>query len=265
MSRSIDRHIVKYGTDGPKPFDDVIVVEAPVEFRLHGVPIAVLMRTPGDDEALVRGFVLSESIVLHPHEFVTIEPVMPSDEDDRWEIVLAEGVEVDPEQFRRNTYTTSSCGVCGKASIDAVRIAARVVAPGPQLRAATIMRLPGLMRAVQTEFDLTGAIHAAAAFTPGGELLAVCEDVGRHNAVDKLIGELARDRWPLDGIVMMVSGRISFEIVQKAAVVGIPVIAGVSAASSLAADLGSEMGMTVIGFLREGGFNVYSGADRLIG
>ena len=265
MSSSIDRHIVKYGTDGPRPFDDIVVVEGPVEFRLNGVPIAVLMRSPGDDEALVRGFVLSESIVLHPHEFVTIEAVMPADEDDRWEIILADGVTVDAEQFRRNTYTTSSCGVCGKASIDAVRIAARMVAPGPELHAAMIMRLPDQMRAAQPEFDRTGAIHAAAAFSADGELLAVCEDVGRHNAVDKLIGELARDRWPLDGIVMMVSGRISFEIVQKAAVVGIPVICGVSAASSLAADLGAEMGMTVIGFLRGSGFNVYSGVDRLVG
>jgi FdhD protein len=120
------------------------------------------------------------------------------------------------------------------------------------------------MREVQAEFDLTGGIHAAAAFTPDAELLAVCEDIGRHNAVDKLIGVLARDRWPLSDIIMMASGRVSFEIVQKAAVVGIPVVCGVSAASSLAADLGEEMGMTVIGFLRDGGFNVYSGPGRLV-
>lgn len=265
MSGSIDRRIVKYGPAGGEPYDDVVVVEGPVEFRLGGVPIAVLMRSPGDDEALARGFALSEAIVLRPDEFVTIAAVRPLDEDDRWEIVLADGVEVDPEQFRRNTYTTSSCGVCGKASIDAVRIAARTLPPGPQLAAGAIMRLPGRMRDRQTEFDRTGGIHAAAGFTPGGKLLAICEDVGRHNAVDKLIGVLARDRWPLGDIVMMVSGRISFEIVQKAAVVGIPVICGVSAASSLAADLGAELGMTVIGFLREGGFNVYAGADRLVG
>ncbi len=264
MSRSLDRRIVKYSPTGPAAYDDVVVVEGPVEFRLAGVPIAVLMRSPGDDEALARGFVLSEAIVLRPDEFVTIEAVEPEVEDDRWEIILADGVTVDPEQFRRNTYTTSSCGVCGKASIDAVRIAARVAAAGPELSSATVMRLPGLMREVQAEFDLTGAIHAAAGFNPDGELLGVAEDVGRHNAVDKLIGELARDRWPLSDVVMMVSGRISFEIVQKAAVVGIPVICGVSAASSLAADLGAELGMTVIGFLREHGFNVYCGADRLV-
>lgn len=265
MSRSIDRRIVRYSSGRSETVDDVVVVEGPVEFRLSGVPIGVLMRSPGDDEALVRGFLLSESIVLHPHEFVTINPVLPIEEDDRWDVILADGVTVDPEQFRRNTYTTSSCGVCGKASIDAVRIAARTVGAGPKLAAEVLVRLPRLMGAVQPEFVLTGGIHAAAAFTAEAELLGVCEDIGRHNAVDKLIGTLARDRWPLSDIIMMVSGRVSFEIVQKAAVVGIPVVCGVSAASSLAADLGEEMGMTVIGFLREGGFNVYSGAGRFVG
>ena len=265
MSRSTDRQIIRYGATGLQSHDDTVVVEGPVEFRLGGVPIAVLMRSPGDDKALALGFALSEAIVLRPEEFVTIEAVRSREDDDRWDIVLAEGVQVDPEQFRRNTYTTSSCGVCGKASIDAVRIAARAVPAGPSLGAAMIMRLPGLMREAQTEFDRTGGIHAAAAFTANGELLAICEDIGRHNAVDKLIGVLAPDRWPLSDIVMVVSGRVSFEIVQKAAVVGIPVICGVSAASSLAADLGDEMGMTVVGFLRDGTFNVYSGSDRFVG
>ena len=174
MSRSIERRIVRYGPAGSEPVDDVVVVEGPVEFRLSGVPIAVLMRSPGDDEALVRGFVLSEAIVLHPQEFVTIEPVEPVEGDDRWEIILADGVTVDPEQFRRNTYTTSSCGVCGKASIDAVRIAARTVGAGPDLERANVARLPELMRNVQPEFDRTGGIHAAAAFTADGDLLGVC-------------------------------------------------------------------------------------------
>jgi FdhD protein len=264
MSRSIERSIVRFHRDTAQPVADNLVVESPVEFRLSGVPVAVLMRTPGDDEVLARGFALSESIVLHPDEFVTIEPVRPVAEDDRWDIILADGVTVDPEQFRRNTYTTSSCGVCGKASIDAVRIAARVVAPGPQVSSSTISGLPDTMRQAQTEFELTGGIHGAAAFSAEGELLAIHEDIGRHNAVDKLIGELACERWPLDDLVMAVSGRVSFEIVQKAAVVGIPMVCGVSAASSLAAELGEEMGMTVIGFVRNGGFNVYSGPGRLI-
>lgn len=263
MRGSTKRRVIRFDPGGSVPVDDEVVVEAPVEFRLSGVPIAVLMRSPGDDEALARGFTLSESILLHPHEFVGIAAVGADLDDDRFDIVLADGVTVDPEQFRRNTYTTSSCGVCGKASIDAVRIAARGVAAGPPLAREIVVDLPGKLREAQPEFDRTGGIHAAAAFTVGGELEAVCEDVGRHNAVDKLIGRLARKRWPLDEVILMVSGRISFEIVQKAAVVGIPVVCGVSAASSLAAELGDEMGMTVIGFLRDGGFNVYAGEHRL--
>ena len=264
MSRSIKRSIVRFGGDTAESVADDLVVESPVEFRLSGVPVAVLMRTPGDDEVLARGFALSESILLHPDEFVTIEAVRPLAGDDRWDLILADGVTVDPEQFRRNTYTTSSCGVCGKASIDAVRIAARAVGPGPRVSSRTISGLPDTMRRAQTAFDLTGGIHAAAALNAEGELLAIHEDIGRHNAVDKLIGELAAERWPLDDVVMAVSGRVSFEIVQQAAVVGIPMVCGVSAASSLAAELGEEMGMTIIGFVRNGGFNVYSGPGRLV-
>jgi FdhD protein len=206
---------------------------------------------------------LSESIIFHPSEFITIERAGQTEDDDRWDIVLRPGVAIDPEQFRRNTYTSSSCGVCGKASIDAVRIAAPVLPPGPKLSRTMISQMPETMRVVQSEFQLTGGIHAAAAFTQDGDLVAVHEDIGRHNAVDKLIGHLAKDHWPLHRFVMMVSGRISFEIVQKSGVVGIPVICGVSAASSLAAELGDELGMTVVGFVRDGSFNVYCGADRI--
>lgn len=263
MSRSTIRPIVRIGAGESSPVDDALVVEEPVEFRLSGVPVAVLMRTPGDDEALARGFALSESIILEPGEFVGIGRVGTTADDDRWDIMLRAGVRVDPEQFRRNTYTSSSCGVCGKASIDAVRIAARPLPPGPVLARSVVSGMPQAMRRVQSEFDLTGGIHAAAAFTPEGELVAVLEDIGRHNAVDKLIGRMARDHWPLHDFVMMVSGRVSFEIVQKCAVVGIPMICGVSAASSLAAELGEELGMTVIGFVRDGSFNIYCGAARV--
>jgi len=241
---------------------DALVVEAPMEFRLHGVPIAVLMRTPGHDEDLARGFLLSEGIVLSPAEFAGIRRVGGSEEDDRWDIALAEGVIVDPEQFRRNLYTTSSCGVCGKASIDAVRIVARPAGPGPRLDAATILRMPATMRIAQDTFESTGGIHAAAAFDRDGEMIAACEDIGRHNAVDKVIGRIVLTRWPLDDVTLLVSGRVSFEIVQKAAVVGIPVVCGISAASSLAVELGEELGMTVIGFLRDDGFNGYTGMER---
>ena len=241
--------------------DDVLVDESPVEFRLAGVPLAVLMRTPGHDEELGLGFAITEGIVIGPHEVEAVRRT-GNVSGDRYDIVLAEGVEVDPEQFRRNLFTSSSCGVCGKASIDAVRVAARHVPDGPPLTAEFVTSLPGEMRERQEAFGSTGSIHAAAAFDAGGRVLAVREDVGRHNAVDKLVGHLAARAWPLDPMVMMVSGRISFEMVQKAAVAGISVIAGVSGASSLAVELGDELGLTVIGFVRGDRFNVYTGSGR---
>jgi FdhD protein len=240
---------------------DHLVVEAPVEFRLDRVPIAVLMRTPGDDVSLALGFCLTEGIILAPAEF---EGLAPEGEGDRYRIVLSPGVEIDPERFRRNTYTTSSCGVCGKASIDAVRVAVRgVPSAGPFLSTAVIGALPARLRARQPAFDATGAIHAAAIFDADASIESVAEDVGRHNAVDKAIGELSRRRWPLGSAVLCVSGRISFEIVQKAAVAGIPIVVGVSAASSLAVDLAEDMGMTLVGFARGSSMVVYTDPGRI--
>ncbi len=255
--------IIRYSASGAEPAIDELVDESPVEFRLGGVPIAVLMRTPGDDECLGLGFSLTEGIVLNPGEVDAIRAVEGSSEGDRYDISLTDGVEVDPEQFRRNLYTSSSCGVCGKASIDAVRITARSIPEGPFVGADTLTSLPALMRTQQTGFDRTGSIHAAAAFTSDGTLVAIAEDVGRHNAVDKLVGGLAADHWPLSDLTLIVSGRLSFEMVQKAAVSGIPLIAGISGASSLAVELGEELGMTVIGFLTPDGFNVYCGDERV--
>ncbi len=232
-----------------------------MEIRLGGTPLAVLMRTPGNDAELAIGFALTEGIVLRPAEVAGVRRIDP--EGDRWELDLAAGVHVDPEQFRRNLYTTSSCGVCGKASIDAVRVAAPPVPEGPVVDAGVLLSLPAKMRNAQETFAATGGLHAAAAFNGAGELLAVREDVGRHNAVDKLVGALSRQRWPLGELVLLVSGRVSFEMVQKAAVAGIPIVAGVSAASSLAIDLADELGLTMLGFLREDGFNLYAGPQRV--
>ena len=257
------REIVRYSAAGAATTADELVQEAPVEFRLGGVPIAVLMRTPGEDEHLALGFSLTEGIVLTPDEVAAVRLTEGSTEGDRYEIVLADGVTVDPEQFRRNLFTSSSCGVCGKASIDAVRVTARTIRQGPTVSATRLRSLPAVMRRSQPVFGRTGSIHAAAAFTPEGEFMGIAEDVGRHNAVDKLVGSLSRDRWPLSNLVLIVSGRLSFEMVQKAAVAGMPIIAGVSGASSLAADLGDELGMTVVGFLSEDGFNVYCGGTRI--
>ena len=245
--------------------DDVLTTEGPVEFRIAGVPIAVLMRTPGRDESLAAGFLITEGIVLGPAEIDSVVPVEGSLEGDRYDVVFAEGVHVDPEQFRRNVYASSSCGVCGKASIDAVLIASRKPPEGPIVTPGFIAGLPDRMRSVQDQFELTGSVHAAAVFDPTGEMIASAEDVGRHNAVDKVVGELASARWPIGEVVLVVSGRIGFEIVQKAAVAGIPVICGISGASSLAATLGEESGVTVVGFLRGDSFSVYSGNHRIGG
>lgn len=257
------RRVTRFSPGSTEGFDDVLVEEAPVEFRLGGVPLAVLMRTPGHDRELGLGFAITEGIVLGPHEVGEVRAA-GSDGGDRYDLILTDGVVVDPEQFRRNLFTSSSCGVCGKASIDAVRVAARHVPDGPMVERSVISSLPDLMRSSQHAFETTGSIHAAAAFDEDGALLGVFEDVGRHNAVDKLVGSLATARWPLEPMVMMVSGRISFEMVQKAAVAGVPVICGISGASSLAVDLGDELHMTVAGFVRGDGFNVYTGADRIL-
>ena len=263
MSQTTPRQITRVTAHGSEVEADLLVTEAPLEMRLGDTPLAVLMRTPGDDPDLLRGFAITEGIVLNPGEVAAVTAVAGDPEHNRWEIVLAEGVTVDPEQFRRNLYTSSSCGVCGKASIDALKVAAPEPPAGPILDPAVVLALPATMRRLQSTFDLTGGQHAAAVFDAEGRLLAMKEDVGRHNAVDKVIGALATDQWPLGEVVLLVSGRVSFEIVQKAAVAGIPVVGGVSAASSLAAELAGELGLTVIGFLREESFNVYAGAQRV--
>jgi len=258
------RSITRLARSGAgKTADDLLVTESPVEFRLDGVPLAVLMRTPGHDEELGLGFAITEGIVLGPDEVAAVEPAGDETDGDRWALRLAKGVNVDPEQFRRNLYTTSSCGVCGKASIDAVRVAARQPPAGPHLEPDVLFSLPEVMAAAQAGFAATGGIHAAAIFTPDGDLVALREDIGRHNAVDKVIGFTARRQWPIGEVILVISGRVSFEMVQKAAVAGIPILAGVSAASSLAVELGEELGMTVIGFLREGGCNIYVDAGRI--
>jgi FdhD protein len=257
---SVERSVIRVEGGTSMVDSDTVAVERPVEIRLSGTPISVIMSSPGKEPELALGFALTEGIVLGPHEVAAVEPV---GEGDRWELILSEGVTVDPEQFRRNAYTTSSCGVCGKASIDAVRIAARHMPSGPAIESETLLGMAGELRAHQETFDATGGVHAAGIFRPDGTLLAIAEDIGRHNAVDKAIGSLARERWPMSGLVLQVSGRVSFEITQKAAVAGIPILAGVSAASSLAVELGEELGMTVIGFSRGDAMVVYCGDERV--
>lgn len=251
----------RVGPDGSRPETDRVATESPFEMRLGTTPIAVLMRTPGMETELATGFCLTEGILLAPDELAAVDQI----DGDRYLLRLADGVTVDPEQFRRNTYTTSSCGVCGKASIDAVRIAARPLPPGPVLARADVPHLIASLRDTQTIFDVTGGLHGAALVTPDGRIEASAEDVGRHNAVDKAVGMLARTRWPLGEVILVVSGRISFEIAQKAAVAGVPIVIGVSAASSLAIELADELGLTLVGFARGESFVVYAGSARISG
>ena len=252
------RRVVRYRGDVAAVSDD-LAVEEPMEIRMNGEPLAVLMRTPGDDAELALGFAITEGIVSSPDDVADVVDLTMG----RWELVLADGVSIDTEQFKRNFYSTSSCGVCGKASIDAIRIAETFPPAGPVVTSDVIMSLPDLLLASQSAFHATGGLHAAGAFTPVGEVVAVREDIGRHNATDKLIGHLAREEWPLPPVGLMVSGRVSFEIVQKAAVAGISILCGVSAASSLAVDLAEEFAMTLIGFLRDEGFTVYTDSERI--
>ncbi|MDX2646923.1 formate dehydrogenase accessory sulfurtransferase FdhD [Streptomyces sp. PA03-1a] len=251
---------------------DTLVAEEPLEIRLNGKPLAITMRTPGDDFALAAGFLVSEGVLGSADELANIvycagATVDGSNTYNVVDVRLAPGVPVPDITLERNVYTTSSCGLCGKASLDAVRTTARwAIADASPLRLepALLSALPDRLRAAQRVFDRTGGLHAAALFTSEGELLDVREDVGRHNAVDKLVGRaLQQGLLPLAGKILMVSGRASFELAQKAVMAGIPVLAAVSAPSSLAVDLAAESGLTLVGFLRGTSMNVYAGEERI--
>ncbi|MHC5704986.1 formate dehydrogenase accessory sulfurtransferase FdhD [Streptomyces sp. PKU-MA01144] len=251
---------------------DTLVAEEPLEIRLNGRPLAITMRTPGDDFALAAGFLVSEGVIGSASELRSIVYCSGARDDgtNTYNVVdvrLAPGVPVPDITLERNVYTTSSCGLCGKASLDAVRTRTRFpVAGTPPVRIepGLLTGLPDRLRAAQRVFDRTGGLHAAALFSEEGELLDVREDVGRHNAVDKLIGRAVReDRLPLSRVILLVSGRASFELVQKAVMAGIPVLAAVSAPSSLAVDLAAETGLTLVGFLRGPDMNVYAGEERI--
>jgi FdhD protein len=250
-----------------RPLNDYLVGEEPLEIRVGERPLSVTMRTPGNDLELASGFFFTEGLITGRADIASVrhEPSDAQNGANRVRIDLSPGVAIDPQASQRNFYATSSCGVCGKASIDAVRV--RISAPpnpnctvDPEL----LCCLPDRLRGAQQLFSRTGGLHAAALFTLAGELQVLREDVGRHNAVDKTIGwALAKDMLPLSNSLMMVSGRGGFEIVQKALVAGVPVLASVSAPSDLAVKLAREFGMTLVGFLRGRRFVIYSGERRL--
>nr|WSZ13407.1 formate dehydrogenase accessory sulfurtransferase FdhD [Streptomyces canus] len=251
---------------------DTLVTEEPLEIRLNGKPLAITMRTPGDDFALAAGFLVSEGVLAEQSDLQNIVYCAGATTDGSntynvVDITTTPGTPIPDITLQRNVYTTSSCGLCGKASLDAVRTTTRwPINDTPPLHIETdlLTSLPDRLRAAQHVFDRTGGLHAAALFTEHGELIDIREDVGRHNAVDKLIGRaLQHNNLPLSRLILLVSGRASFELAQKAVMAGIPVLAAVSAPSSLAVDLATETGLTLVGFLRGHSMNVYAGEHRL--
>jgi FdhD protein len=250
---------------------ETLAVEEPLEIRLGGTPLTVTMRTPGSDVELAQGFLLTEGVIGGRSDVATVRYCRGATDDGTntynvLDVTLAPGVPMPDVDVRRNFYTTSSCGICGKASLDAVAAVSRH-GPGDDptvVDMATLTRMPDQLRAAQKVFATTGGLHGAGLFTADGELLVVREDIGRHNAVDKVIGwAVEQDRIPLAGTVLLVSGRASFELTQKAVMAGIPIMAAVSAPSSLAVDLATQSGVTLVGFLRGQSMNVYSRPDRV--
>ena len=257
--------------------DDVLAVEEPLEIRLYPpdgepfVQVSVTMRTPGHDFELATGFLYTEGVLTDPEQVHSIRYCTDSSVEGEQQynivnVILRPGVAFDRERLRRNFYTTSSCGVCGKASIEAIHVRGipPIVDETFVVDAAIFPRLEDTLRRSQSIFDKTGGLHASGLFDRDGRLIASREDVGRHNAVDKLIGYAVLERKvPLNRHILMVSGRASFEIMQKAAAAGIPIVAAVSAPSSLACDLARAFGMTLVGFVRGSRFNVYAGPERI--
>jgi len=250
---------------------ETLAVEEPLEIRVNGAPVTVTMRTPGSDVELAQGFLLTEGVIGHRSDVVTVRYCRGAGPDathtyNVLDVTLAPHVAAPDVDVTRNFYSTSSCGVCGKASLDAVRLISRFC-PGDDpagITVATLSAMPGQLRSAQKVFASTGGLHGAALFRADGTMLAVREDIGRHNAVDKVIGwALENDKIPVRGTVLLVSGRASFELTQKAVMAGIPVLAAVSAPSSLAVDLAAESGLTLVAFLRGDSMNVYTRPDRV--
>jgi FdhD protein len=254
------RRVTRVDGDHVVERPDTLAVEEPLEIRVDGTPVTVTMRTPGHDVALALGFLVTEGLVRDPDDVLGAINCADNVVD------VALRTPLPDLSVTRNFYTTSSCGMCGKASIDAVRTtsAYAVSTDAMVVRADVLVTLPDRLRAAQRAFDRTGGLHAAGLFDAAGDMLCVREDVGRHNAVDKVVGWAVEQRTlPLRGCILQVSGRASFELVQKAVMAGIPALAAVSAPSSLAVQLAEETGLTLAGFVRGPSFNVYAGAARL--
>jgi FdhD protein len=268
-----ERRVVKVNAGasveaGVRRARDRLAVEEPLELRVAGRPVGVTMRTPGNDFELAIGYCISERLVARPDDVEAVRFCAPEGQPQDYNVLtvdLRPGVPVPDPSLDRLAVTSSSCGVCGKASIEAVTLACPTLAgDGLTVPAGVLAAIPGRVREAQRVFEQTGGLHAAAVCDAQGTVVCVREDVGRHNAVDKVIGWAATERrLPLTGTVLFVSGRCSFEVVQKAAVAGVPLVAAVSAPTSLAVDLAERVGMTLVGFLRGDTMNVYSHAHRV--
>jgi FdhD protein len=264
-----ERRVLKIRDGQARRSRDRLAVEEPLELRVAGRPVGVTMRTPGNDVELAIGYCVSERLVAGPDEIAAVRFCAPEGQAQEFNVLtvdLRPGVPLPDPSLERLAVTSSSCGVCGKASVDAVRLACASVA-GDRLRlhSRVLAAIPDRVREAQRVFEQTGGLHAAAVCDADGTVACVREDVGRHNAVDKVIGWAAtQDRLPLAGTVLFVSGRSSFEVVQKAAVAGVPLVAAVSAPSSLAVELAEEVGITLVGFLRGTAMNVYTHPERVV-
>jgi FdhD protein len=267
-ARSLEiTQVMEWKDDAVHPQQDSLAAEEPLEIRVDGTPLTVTMRTPGNDLELTAGFLLTEGIIESRGQLAEMRAVV-SDSASMSNVVEVQlkGTQFTVENLQRNFFAASSCGICGKASIEAIRHRG-LRAPDRDFRVApqVLCRLPETLRAGQPVFDHTGGLHAAALFDAQGNLVVLREDIGRHNAVDKLIGwAMLENRLPLSNCIMLVSGRGGFEIIQKALAAGIPVVASVSASSSLAVKLARELGLTLVGFLRGQRFVVYSGSFRCL-
>ena len=253
--------INKYSPQGIATAPDLVADEEPLQITVDGFPVAVVMRTPGDDEDLVRGFLRTEGFVQSAAEVSRIDL---EQKDNHALVFLADGVEFDQSRLSRNLFSASSCGICGKASIESIRQHYPFVSSEFQLKKEWLLTFPDQLRAAQLAFERTGGIHAAGLFGSEGSLLVLREDVGRHNAIDKVIGWAGESGIDCNQVVLQVSGRVSFEVMQKALAVGIPIISAISAPSSLAVEFAKENQQTLIGFLRPPTFNVYSEPQRIL-
>jgi FdhD protein len=239
---------------------DAAAVEEPLQLIVDGHPLAVLMRTPGHDRELAAGFLLTEAVVERADQIATIDT---DSRDNHVLAFLADGVTLDLQRLTRHLFSASSCGLCGKATIDAITTAHPPVPEGPSFARETILKAPDTLRAAQQTFDRTGGLHASALFSQTGELLVLHEDVGRHNALDKVLGHALLENIDLSTSFLLLSGRVSFELMQKALAARLPLITAISAPSSLAIEFAQTSNQSLLAFLRPPTYNIYAGAQRI--